>query len=107
MMRISRKIYTLISKKFIAPFCLLFSLVSLGQDPFLNKLTGSLSGYEAKEQKEKIYLQTDKSFYISGEICWFKAYIVDAYMNRPFTLSKVAYVELLNHDSKPVLQGKI
>ena len=78
-----------------------------GQDPFLNSLNTNLRQYESKELREKIYLQTDKSFYISGEICWFKSYVVDAYQNKPFSLSKVAYVEILNRESKPVLQGKI
>jgi hypothetical protein len=94
-------------KKFITPLFFLISLASLGQEPFLNTITADLNQYEAKELKEKIYLQTDKSFYITGEICWFKSYIVDASLHKPFTLSKVAYVELLNRDSKPVIQGKI
>ena len=45
---------------------------------FLNTLTTNLSQYESKQLREKIYLQTDKSFYIAGEICWFKSYVVDA-----------------------------
>jgi hypothetical protein len=85
----------------------LISLAVGAQDAFLNTLTTNLSQYEAKELREKIYLQTDKSFYISGEICWFKSYVVDASRHKPFSLSKVAYVEILNRESKPVLQGKI
>ena len=99
--------FPFIYKRFITPLFLLISMGTLAQDPFINTLTTDLNQYEAKELKEKIYLQTDKSLYISGEICWFKSYIVDASQNKPFTLSKVAYVELLNRDSKPVLQGKI
>ena len=94
-------------KKFITPLLLLVSLSVRAQDSFLNTLTTNLSHYEAKELREKIYLQTDKSFYISGEICWFKSYVVDASLHKPFSLSKVAYVEILNRESKPVLQGKI
>jgi hypothetical protein len=95
------------SKKFVAVLCLFISFTTRGQDPFLNKLTISLDRYEAKEQKEKIYLQTDKAFYLAGEICWFKSYCVDATTQKPFSLSKVAYVELINAQGKPVLQGKI
>jgi hypothetical protein len=94
-------------KKFILPICLLISAQGLGQDPFIHKLTGSLEEFETKNPQEKVYLQTDKSFYIPGEICWFKAYLVDAALHKPFPLSKVTYVELINHDSKPVMQGKI
>jgi len=95
------------AKRMITPCCLLISLMAMGQDPFLEKLTTSLQQQESFEQHEKVYVQTDKSFYIAGEICWFKSYLVDAALHKPFTLSKVVYVELLNHDSKPVLQGKI
>src|ERR1017187_9483157 len=107
MQRFSRILFPFILKKFITPLFILISLGTLAQDPFINMLTNDLNQHETKELKEKIYLQTDKSFYISGEICWFKSYVVDASRNKPFTLSKVAYVELLNRDSKPVLQGKI
>ena len=73
----------------------------------MNTLTTNLSQYESKQLREKIYLQTDKSYYITGEICWFKSYVVEASSNKPFSLSKVAYVEILNRESKPVSQGKI
>ena len=57
--------------------------------------------------EEKLYIHTAKSFYLPGEIIWFKLYVTDAYLNRPFSLSKVAYTELLDSVSKPVLQAKI
>src|SRR5450631_326011 len=101
------RLFFFIYKNCFSLLFVLFSVESFAQDPFINTLTTDLNQHEAKELKEKIYLQTDKSFYISGEICWFKSYVVDASLNKPFTLSKVAYVELLNRDSKPVLQGKI
>ncbi len=107
MKRFSRFFFRVRSKKFMTPLCFLISLSAFGQDPFPDQVSAALSRYEANEQNEKIYLQTDKSFYISGEICWFKSYYVDASLHRPFSLSKVAYVELLNQDLKPVLQGKI
>ena len=45
--------------------------------------------------------------YLAGEICWFKIYNVDAFFHRPLALSKVAYVEFLDKNNKPVVQGKI
>jgi hypothetical protein len=101
------RLFFFVYKNCFSLLFILFSVESFAQDPFINTLTTDLNQHEAKELKEKIYIQTDKSFYISGEICWFKSSIVDASLNKPFTLSKVAYVELLNRDSKPVLQGKI
>ncbi len=69
-----------------------------------------LSGFEEYMQarlQEKIYLHSDKSFYLAGEICWFKLYCVDASFHQPLEMSKVAYTELLNDKNKPVLQAKI
>src|SRR5436190_5992279 len=56
---------------------------------------------------EKIYLHTDKTFYLAGEIIWFKMYYVDGINHQPLNLSKVAYVELMDRNNKPVLQAKI
>lgn len=66
-----------------------------------------LYNYNSKAIQEKIYLHTDKSFYQTGEIIWFKAYAVDASFNKPLDLSKVVYVELLDKSNKPMLQAKI
>jgi hypothetical protein len=107
MKRSSRILFLARLRNIVTAFCLLTSLATMGQDPFLGKITSALDQYESGERNEKIYLQTDKSFYITGEICWFKSYVVDALLHKPLLLSKVAYVEILNRDSKPVLQGKI
>lgn len=52
-------------------------------------------------------MHTDQSFYLTGEIIWFKLYYVDGAFHQPLDLSKVAYVELLDKDGKPALQTKI
>ncbi len=85
----------------------MLSLSCIAQDETLNSISANLRQYESNTLNEKIYLQTDKSFYLAGEIIWFKSYTVDASEHHLFDLSKVAYVEILNMDSKPVLQGKI
>jgi len=46
--------------------------------------------------QEKIYLHTDKSYYITGEKIWFRAYLVDAVTHVPFPASRYVYVELFN-----------
>jgi hypothetical protein len=107
MLRVPEKFFPFLHKKFITAVLSIVWGTCYAQDPFINKLTTSLSDHEALESKEKIYLQTDKPFYISGEILWFKSYVVDASRNMFFSLSKVVYVEVLNRDSKPVIQGKI
>jgi len=54
---------------------------------------------------ERIYLQTDKQFYLAGELLRLKLYTTDA-EGRLLSLSKIGYVELL-HDSIPEVQAKI
>jgi hypothetical protein len=86
---------------------IMISLSGAAQDETLNNISTSLRQYESNILNEKIYLQTDKSFYLAGEIIWFKSYTVDASEHHPLDLSKIAYVEILNSEGKPVLQGKI
>ncbi len=63
--------------------------------------------FRAQNLQEKLFVHTDKAFYVAGEIVWFKIYATDAQLQQPLDLSKVAYVELLNSEHKPVLQAKI
>ena len=93
--------------KSLVAVMLLFSLNGQSQDETLNHISASLRAYQNEAFSEKMYLQTDKSFYLAGEIIWFKSYTVKANAQQLLSLSKVAYVELLNMDNKPVLQGKI
>ena len=76
---------------------------SAAQEPLLQKF----NVYRENNLQDKLYLHTDKAFYLSGEICWFKIYAVDAYFHHPLGLSKLAYVELLDKNNKPALQAKI
>ncbi|HXB92829.1 MAG TPA: hypothetical protein VNU72_11080 [Puia sp.] len=57
--------------------------------------------------EEKLFAHTDKEFYLAGEIVWFKLYVVDAAGHHLLGLSKVAYVELIPDDQRPVLQARI
>lgn len=78
-----------------------------GQHEVTNILVNSLNSYSQQNLQEKIFAHTDKSFYVCGEVLWFKLYNADAYLNKPVNISKVAYVELLNSEQKPILQAKI
>jgi hypothetical protein len=69
-------------------------------------LTKDLDDYQRQHLQEKLYVHTDKEFYLSGEICWFKLYVVNATTHRPMDLSKVAYLEWLDKDNKPIVQAK-
>lgn len=56
---------------------------------------------------EKTYLHVDRSFYITGETIWFKAYVIGNGNPSLSTISKVAYVELLDAQQQALLQAKI
>lgn len=70
------------------------------------RATAPIAGPTAPTE-EKIYVHTDKEFYLAGEIMWFKAYTVDATSHIPLSLSKIAYVEILSKEQRPVAQAKI
>src|ERR1044072_6580366 len=60
--------------------------------------------YTNSHQQEKLYVHTDKNFYLAGELLWFKIYNVDGARYQPVNLSKIAYVEILDRENKPVMQ---
>ncbi len=77
------------------------------QTSVLSTIESSISTYHEKYLPEKIYIHTDKSVYVNNEICWFKIYTVEGFFHTPLNLNKVAYVELLDQNHKPVLQEKV
>jgi len=46
--------------------------------------------------QEKIYVHTDKPYYVSGEKIWFRAYPADAVSHVPVSIDRYVYVELIN-----------
>lgn len=86
-------------------FCFVLSC-SLYAQSVTESLEKQLSDYSTNNPKEKLFVHTDKSFYIPGEIIWFKVYVVDSRFHTPIDLSKVAYVEILDKNNLPVLQAK-
>jgi len=86
---------------------LLISLHTAGQNNGLTFLQNSVENYTQNNLQEKLYVHTDKNFYVANEICWFKIYNVDAVLNRPLNISKVAYLELIDNNNKAVWQEKI
>ena len=83
-----------------------FTIGVQGQENVLNAVP-SFANTAAPTFHEKIFVHTDKSFYLAGELLWFKIYQADGYLNLPIDISKVSYVEVLSNDKKPVLQAKI
>lgn len=70
-------------------------------------LQQKFTDFQQQHLQEKIYLHTDKDFYLAGETIWFKAYIMDAFFHRPLPLSSIVYVEVIDRNKKPVIQTAI
>ena len=56
---------------------------------------------------EKIYLHTDKPYYITGEKIFFRAFLLDALSNKAAEKSRYIYVELINPADSVVKRIKI
>ncbi|HLA60010.1 MAG TPA: hypothetical protein VK622_14645 [Puia sp.] len=91
--------------------CILITLSSFGQaaaqDQQMDNLQQQYRNYQSANQQEKLFVHTDKNFYLAGETVWFKVYSVDASSHKTFTSSSVAYLEILTKDQKPVVQSKV
>lgn len=48
--------------------------------------------------RERIYLHTDRQWYVYGDRIWFSVYLTAGSMNAPSLLSRVVYVELYSPD---------
>ncbi len=90
---------------------ILMAFISLGSiaasaqqvEPVAQRMEAAIG----KGVSEKLYVHTDKTTYMAGEILWFKIYNVDALLHHPVGLSKVAYIDLLDQSNTPVVQAKV
>jgi len=82
-------------------------LLSVSQDEPFKRIQQKFETFSKASAQEKIYVHTDKNFYLAGEIIWFKLYYLDAATHQKLDLSKVAYIDILDKAFKPVLQAKV
>ena len=64
-------------------------------------LAFSINVFAENTLRERVYVQTDKQTYISGELLWMKLYITDE-TGKPSSFSKIGYVELLDESDAHV-----
>src|SRR5450432_379189 len=86
---------------------ILNSGILIAQNQFTDNLQVQFHNYTSQTLQEKLYVHTDKDFYLSGETIWFKVYDVDGSFHIPLSASSIAYIEIINRDQKPVIQSKI
>ena len=90
-------------RKYITSVCLLLFLCTAvkGQSPEIDSLKVFFQRQLLAYPQEKIYLHTDKPYYLNGEKIWFRAHLVDAVLHRQATASRYVYVELINPTALP------
>ena len=62
--------------------------------PMMERLTA----FGQRIPQEKVFVHMDNTCYFLGDTIWFSAYTRETATGKPSPLSKVLYVELLNHD---------
>lgn len=87
-------------------FILIASFRTFAQSP-LQEINNKYILSQENTLQEKIYAHTNKNFYIAGDILWFKLYNTSNNNHQLVDYSKVAYVEVLDLNNKPVVQAKI
>lgn len=86
---------------------LLLCRVAVAQVEKKDSLTASFTRYQLLSPQEKLFVHIDKGFYLAGEMIWFKVYDADGVSGKPLSISTIAYIEILDKDQRPILQGKI
>ena len=91
-----------------ATLLLTILMYSLGlRAQLVQEVQNSFSLYKQTALQEKIFVHTDKTVYLPGEIIWFKIYCVDGNDNKPLNLSKVVYADILDNNNNAVIQAKV
>lgn len=73
----------------------------------IQEVQNSFNLYKQSALQEKLFVHTDKTTYLPGEIIWFKIYCVDGNDHKPLNLSKVVYVDILGDNQNAVVQTKV
>ncbi|MBV9986474.1 MAG: hypothetical protein JO301_02275 [Chitinophagaceae bacterium] len=64
-----------------------------------------LSAAATGQSRDRIYTQTDKSGYVSGETIWFKTYLLSGFV--PGSIGTNLYVDLRNGSGNPLWSGRV
>ncbi|TCK80764.1 hypothetical protein [Albibacterium bauzanense] len=92
------------TKNILIFFVLLSSMAFAQEAPKtdINEIISSVNTLNDSLAIEKLYLQTDKPSYFSGDTLWFKAYLFNASSFNASTKSGIMYVEIANDSNRVV-----
>lgn len=86
---------------------LLLCVPALVNGQTLQRLEHAFKAHQEDRLKENIFVHTDKSAYLATEMLWLKVYCADGQDRAPMDISKVAYIDILDAQNRPVKQIKI
>ncbi len=90
--------------------CLLIVICShtaFAQSYSADSIKKKFDHYRINNLQEKIFAHVNQNFFMVGETAWFSIYCVDGSFHKASSLSKVAYVEVIDQFNKSVIQAKI
>jgi len=95
------------TKIIVSSVLILLLAQAAGFAQVIEQVKNSFNQYRERNVQEKVYVHTDKSVYLPGEIIWFKIYSVDASFHHLLNLSKVVYVDVIDNAHNAIMQAKI
>ena len=94
-------------KHFLVTILFLVASAISGQNYFNQLITDNLNNYRLNKYPEKIYIHTDKTFYVNNETIWFSAYLVNGITHQKSNKSLLLYTELLNEKDSLIDRKKL
>jgi hypothetical protein len=93
---------------FIALLCAAMQASAQTQPvPVIQQIINSVNAYAENTALEKVYVQTDKSSYNSGDTLWFKGYVFNATDLASTGKSGLMYVEVADESNKVVKRAMV
>ncbi|WP_214072385.1 carboxypeptidase-like regulatory domain-containing protein [Mucilaginibacter sp. dw_454] len=82
------------------------AFINKADDP-VDKIVSALQKWSNANPQEKVYLQTDKPYYLVGDTIWFKAYVTTGAKHQLSAISGALYVDLINEGDSVAASLKI
>lgn len=73
----------------------------------VNQIINSVNNYTKEQAIEKLYLQTDKPDYSTGDTLWFKGYLLNAATLMPRSKTGILYVEIADENNRVVRRSMV
>lgn len=83
-----------------------FAFISKGVDP-VDKIVTALQKWNDTNPQEKVYLHTDKPYYVVGDTIWFKAYVTIGNKHQLSAMSGGLYVDLITESDSLAVSLKL